>query len=43
MCEKLTGYDGKKLLSKITIPTFIMEGEKILYFLLILQYIGRSN
>lgn len=28
MSERLTGYDGKKLLSKINIPTFIMEGEK---------------
>ncbi len=28
MSEKLTGYDGKRLLSKITIPTFVMEGEE---------------
>ncbi len=28
MAQKLTGYDGKRLLGKITIPTFIMEGEE---------------
>lgn len=28
MSQKLTGYDGRSLLSKITLPTFIIEGEK---------------
>lgn len=28
MCKKLTGYDGKALLAKVTIPTFVLEGEE---------------